>query len=86
MKIINIAYYSILRNFRDKRSISLTLLFPVLLILILGTALNSAYSPRNMDKISVAYVNMDNGAISKRFDAFLNIVRQTIFYNHFYVC
>lgn len=72
MKIFSIAYYTIVKNFRDRKSISLTLFFPILLILILGTALNSAYSPRTLDKINVAYVNVDNAAISKQFDAFLN--------------
>ncbi len=73
MKIFHIAYYTMIRNFRDKKSILLTLGLPILLILIIGTALNSADSPKTLDKISVAYVNEDKGAISKEFDAFLNI-------------
>lgn len=73
MKIFNIAYYNVLRNFRDRKSISLTLFFPVLLILILGTALNNVYGPKTIDRINVAYVNEDRGEMSKQFDTFLKI-------------
>jgi ABC-2 type transport system permease protein len=73
MKILNIAYYTILRNFRDKRSTSLTLLFPILLILILGSALSKLYEPDNLSKISAIYVNEDRGQMSAQFDKFLQI-------------
>ncbi|QCX33166.1 ABC transporter permease [Caloramator sp. E03] len=72
MKILIIAYNTIKRNFRDYKTLSLTLLFPIVLILILGTALTSQYSPSNMGKIKVAYFNEDKGDISKRFDELLN--------------
>lgn len=71
MKVLTIAYYTIKRNFRDRKSISLTLLFPIMLILILGTALNSAYSPKKISKINVAYKSEDPGAFSNNFMAFL---------------
>lgn len=71
MKILTIAYYTIIKNFRDKRSISLTLLFPIMLILILGTALNSVYSPVKLSNIQVAYLNEDKGEASRQFDVFL---------------
>lgn len=71
MKILVIAYNTVKRNFRDLKTLSLTLLFPIVLILILGTALSSQYSPSNMKKIKVAYLNEDKGDISKRFNELL---------------
>lgn len=71
MKILVIAYNTIKRNFRDLKTLSLTLLFPIILILILGTALTSQFTPSNMKKIKVAYLNEDRGEISKRFDELL---------------
>jgi len=72
MKIFHIAYCTMLKSFRDRKSIILTLVLPALLIFILGTALSGIDSPRSLDKISVAYVDEDHGEISKEFDALLN--------------
>lgn len=71
MKILNIAYYTLIRNFRDGKSIALTLLFPIMLILILGTALSNFYSPAKISLTNVAYFNEDKGQISKAFDAII---------------
>lgn len=72
MRIFTIAYYTIKRNFRDRKSMSLTMLFPILLILILGSALSKIYSPPNFAKIEVAYANEDKGQMAAQFDQFLN--------------
>lgn len=72
MRMFHVAYYTILRNLRDKRSMASMLLLPIVLILILGTALNSAFSAQNMDSIPVCYLNNDKGSISKSFDDFLD--------------
>jgi ABC-2 type transport system permease protein len=72
MKILNIAYYTIIRNFRDRRSIGLTLLFPIMLILILGTALSSFYAPAKLSLTSIAYLNEDKGQISREFESIIN--------------
>jgi ABC-2 type transport system permease protein len=72
LKILNVAYYTIVKNFRDRKSLSLTVLFPILLILILGTALNQAYAPDKIDKIGVVYLSQDQGDLSKKFEDFLN--------------
>lgn len=71
MKILYIAYYTVLRNFRDKRSQSLTLLFPILLILILGSALKFAYEPSNISRIKVAYYSKVQNDVSNHFESFL---------------
>lgn len=71
MRIFYMAYYTILRNIRDKKSMATMLMLPIVLILILGTALNSMYSYQKMDSIPVCYLNNDKGGISKYFDDFL---------------
>jgi len=69
MKMLNIAYYTFIRNLRDKKSMALMLLMPVMLILILGTALNSAFEVSNIEKTKVYYINNDKGDIAKSFEA-----------------
>jgi ABC-2 type transport system permease protein len=72
LKILTVAYYTIIKNFRDKKSFCLTVLFPILLILILGTALNQAYAHNKITKINVVYLSEDKGEMPKQFDKFLN--------------
>lgn len=72
VNILNVAYYTIKRNIRDKRSLCLMLLFPIVLILILGTALGGQFKPQNVDKTVVYYINNDNGEMGKAFDQFIN--------------
>ena len=73
MNIINIAKVTILRNLRDKRSLVMSLLLPIVLIMILGSALSSAFSVQSLGKTTVYYYNADNGDVSKNFDDFLKI-------------
>lgn len=72
MRIFHVAYYTILRNLRDKKSMASMLLLPIVLILILGNALSGAFTVDNMDSIPVCYLNSDKGAMSKYFDDFLD--------------
>jgi len=69
MKMLNIAYYTFIRILRDRKSMALMLLMPVMLILILGTALNSAFEVSNIEKTKVYYINNDKGDIAKSFEA-----------------
>lgn len=72
MKILSIIYYTALRNFRDYKSLSSMLLFPIILILILGSALKTNYEPPKLDRMPVAYINKDAGEISKHFTEYIN--------------
>jgi len=72
MQILNIAYYTALRNFKDKRMLAIILLFPIVLILILGTALESMFSPRMLAAAKVAYLNVDKGTLGRQLDVVLN--------------
>ncbi|MDF2675235.1 MAG: hypothetical protein K0R09_3507 [Clostridiales bacterium] len=71
MNIFHVAYYTVIRNLRDRKSMASMLLLPIILILILGSALSSSYEVSNIGKTSVAYLNKDTGETSKYFDEFL---------------
>jgi ABC-2 type transport system permease protein len=64
MNIFHVAYYTVLRNLRDRKSMASMLLFPIILILILGSALSSNYAVSDVGKTPVAYLNKDKGAFS----------------------
>ncbi len=72
MNILTIAYYNIIRFFRDKKSFIYMLALPIILILILGSALDSNFKINSIDRTKVVYVNKDGGNISKNFDEFLD--------------
>lgn len=71
--IFTIAHYTILRYVRDRKTLSSMLLLPIMLIILLGTALDKYFITSKIDPIKVALVNKDKGEISKSFEEFLNI-------------
>lgn len=72
MRIFHVAYYTILKNLRDKKSMASMLLLPIVLILILGTALSGAFKITDLKAIQVCYLNNDKGTMSQYFDDFLS--------------
>lgn len=72
MSIFTVAYYDILRFLRDRKTLIEMVLLPIILILILGTALDKAFDVNHLDKIDVLYVNEDKGRVSGSFDEFLD--------------
>ena len=72
MNVLYIALSTIKRNFRDKRSMFRSILMPILMIIVLGTALNSAFEGQKIDKFEVCYLNQDSGSQSKEFKRFLD--------------
>jgi ABC-2 type transport system permease protein len=72
MNILYIAISTIKRNFRDKRSMFRSIMMPILMIMVLGAALNGAFVGQKIDKFNVGYLNEDGGSISKEFNNFLN--------------
>jgi ABC-2 type transport system permease protein len=72
MNILYIAINTIKRNFRDKRSLFRSILMPILMIIVLGTALNSAFQGQKIDKLNVCYLNLDSGSQGSDFNKFLN--------------
>jgi ABC-2 type transport system permease protein len=73
VRVLNIALVTIQRNLKDRKTLIRTLLLPIVLILILGSALNSAFTVTDLGKTTVYYLNSDNGKISKNFDDFLSL-------------
>lgn len=73
MKIFYIAFNIVKRNFRDRKTLMVSLLLPIVLILILGSALKDSYTTKDIGKTSVCYVNNDSGSMTSSFDNFLKI-------------
>lgn len=71
MTILNIAYYTLIRNLRDVKSMANMILMPVILILILGNALSSQFNIQDIGKTSIAYIDNDNSIASDSFEHFL---------------
>lgn len=71
MNILHISYYTMIANFRDIKSMLNMILMPILLVLILGTALEKDFVVENIDKTDIILVNEDEGSISKEFEKFL---------------
>lgn len=72
MNILYIAFSTIKRNFRDKRSMFRSILMPVLMIMILGAALNSAFQVQKVDKFDICYYSEDKGEVAEEFNKFIN--------------
>ncbi|MBM7615353.1 ABC transporter permease [Alkaliphilus hydrothermalis] len=73
MTILNIVYFTIVRNLRDRRTLMQMMALPVLMILILGTALNSQFTPATIGTSSVAFLNSDGKWASVSFEEFLHL-------------
>lgn len=73
MNAFYIALSLIKLKFRDKKTLVLNLLFPIVLVMILGSALKStdAFSVQDLGKTKICYLNSDNKDMSKSFDEFL---------------
>jgi ABC-2 type transport system permease protein len=70
--IFAIALNTIKRNAKEKKVIFMMIIFPIVLILILGNALKSAFEPSNIGDITVGFANQDKAVISEQFDKFLH--------------
>ena len=65
MKILSVIYYQLLKNLRDIRVLAALIIFPLLMIFILGTALNGQLSADLKDKIKTGYIDLDNDVVGK---------------------
>ena len=72
MDILHSAYYSFLRNLRDKKSLAMMLVLPIVIIFILGSAVKGLFELKNISKTEVAYLNLDQGAEGARLDGVLS--------------
>ncbi len=61
MNLITVAYYTAIRNFKDFRMLIILLAMPIVLIVILGTALGSFFEAPELKPVNVAFLNEDLG-------------------------
>lgn len=71
MKLGNIAKVTFLRRIRDKQELLTSIFLPLLLIIILGTALQENFSAGQLGDIPVAYFSEDSGPAGAAFEVFL---------------
>lgn len=71
MKILSIMYYEFLKNAADKRMLMVWLLTPIIMIAILGNAVDNYFTNDLIDKIPIGYISEDKGVIGEAFHAFL---------------
>lgn len=71
MNILNMALKEIKTDFRDVRTLIFLLAFPVVLMLILGTALSNAFNDTpDVDELHILYKDTAGGSVSDAFQAF----------------
>ncbi len=77
MKILNIAINELRINIRYKRSLIMFIIWPILLISVLGISLNSAFSNTDLFEDSkIIYTMTDNTKNKKVFEEFLDIIKK----------
>ena len=80
MKILSLAYYHFLMNFRDKKDFFLQILSPIVLVLILGTALSGNFS-NNSGSMTVGLVVNENSEVASGFEQFMKEISDHESYN-----
>ncbi|MGV3489219.1 MAG: ABC transporter permease, partial [Tuberibacillus sp.] len=72
MNVLNIALNEMRQQLSDKRTFIFQLAFPILLMLILGTALSGAFSSTiKVKDIDILYEIKANGEVKQAFNAFI---------------
>jgi ABC-2 type transport system permease protein len=78
LNIVNIALKEIKRDFRDIRTLVFMLAFPIILMLILGTALSNAFDSQvSIGGIHVLYKDHATGGVSQSFQGFAKQASQS---------
>lgn len=71
-QILTVLKYALLRHLRDTGNTLLQMIvFPIVLILILGLALGSAFQQQEVDPTPVGYLNREQGVLGQHFEQFL---------------
>ena len=68
---LRIFLYTIKRQTRDKEAMIMLMIFPIVLILVLGSALSWAFKPNSIDILKVSYFNEDTGRAGQELDGFI---------------
>lgn len=74
MNIIDIAYYTIKRVLKDRKSNIVKIFVPIIAIIILGAALKGSFEVSSMDIIEVGYLNLDEGSTG---DTVIEMLKET---------
>ncbi|KYD09138.1 hypothetical protein B4102_2665 [Heyndrickxia sporothermodurans] len=78
MNIINIAWKEIKSDFRDIRTAVFMLALPIVLMLVLGTALSNTFTTSiQIDDMNVLYKDQTNGEFSQYFSRFVDEAKQS---------
>lgn len=79
MKFISMVYKDILHNFRDKKAMFLMTVFPILMIIILGTAFSQSFGSNNViKKVKVAYKATAKEQLTESFVSFTKSIENNI--------
>lgn len=71
LNVLQIAYYTVLRNIRDWKLFLLLIGAPLLMYLITGNVATNLDQSLKLEKVKVAYFDADGGPIAQQFDRFL---------------
>lgn len=78
MRIINIVLKDIKLNFKEKRVLAIMILFPIVLMVILGTVLNDqSQNVGSIGNINVAYELIGEGEITESFETMIEELSKT---------
>lgn len=78
MNILNIAFKEIKQDFRDIRTLALMIALPIVLMLVLGTALSNTFTTTiSVEEMNVLYKNTATNEISPYFDKFVKEVSKS---------
>ncbi len=72
MRFLVAAWYEFLKNLRDIKMVVFLIVFPIVTIYLIGSAVQGFFEPDTGTVIEVAYVNEDDGAIGQGLDAFFD--------------
>ncbi|AWZ49245.1 ABC transporter permease [Clostridiaceae bacterium 14S0207] len=79
MGIISIFKKELIQNVRDKKSMFMMVIFPIVMILILGTAFKGNFSNTgNIPKMKVVYTLNKNVKITKTFESFMKDMEKSM--------
>lgn len=71
MKFLIAAWYEFLKNVRDIKMIAIIIVFPIITIYMLGSAVAGFFETDISPKFEIAVVNQDDGIVGSEFDKFL---------------
>jgi ABC-2 type transport system permease protein len=72
MKFLIAAWYEFLKNIRDVKMLAFLVVFPIVVAYLIGSAVSGYFTPDDGKPMIVAYVNLDDGAVGRALDGFLD--------------